>query len=40
LYSNILFKTKNYDELKQRVLENEADMVLMVEYTDDFNQNM
>ena len=40
LYSNILYKTKNYDELKQRVTENEADMVLMVEYTDDFNQNM
>ena len=40
LYSNILYKTKNYDDLKQWVLDNEADMVLMVEYTDDFNQNM
>ena len=40
LYSNILYKTKNYDELKQWVSDNESDMVLMVEYTDDFNENM
>lgn len=40
LYSNILYKTKNYDELEKRIFDNDADMVLMVEFTDDFWQNM
>ena len=40
LYSNILFKTKNYDELNNWIVENEADVVLMVEFTDDFWDNM
>ena len=40
LYSNILFKTKNYEDLQNWVMEKNADMVLMVEFTDDFGQNM
>ena len=40
LYSNILYKTKNYEELNNWIVENEADVVLMVEFTDDFWDNM
>lgn len=40
LYSNILYKTKNYDEINSWILNNDADLVLMVEFTDDFGQNM
>ena len=40
LYSNILYKTKNYDELNEWIDENESDMILMVEFTDDFWENM
>lgn len=40
LYSNILYKTKNYDEINSWILDNDADLVLMVEFTDDFGQNM
>lgn len=40
LYSNILYKTKNYQELNDWILENDADLVLMVEFTDDFGKNM
>lgn len=40
LYSNILYKTKNYDEINDWILKNNADLVLMVEFTDDFGQNM
>ena len=40
LYSNILYKTKNYDELNDWILSNDADLVMMVEFTEDFGQNM
>lgn len=40
LYSNILYKTKNYDEINDWILQNNADLVVMVEFTDDFWKNM
>lgn len=40
LYSNILYKTKNYDELQQRIFSYDADVVLMVEFTQDFDEAM
>jgi hypothetical protein len=35
-----LYKTKNYDELQQRIFSYDADVVLMVEFTQDFDEAM
>ncbi len=40
LYSNILYKNTNYTGLKDTIIENDPDMVFMVEFADDHNENL